>query len=357
MSPWNRGPARTGSIAGYLLIGLLLVTTIVVAVVAVMRVDVSGNQGNRLPKRAEYDIDRQKQIDSALIGYKQTRSHPVAVDSPSVIAFDDNDTLWIAGGKEIAKLTATGDITKRFSVSETPRCLAVRGSTIYVGFDHHVEVFSTTGESLASWTSLGDRARLTGIAVGDDHVFVADAGNKTIHRYDSQGKHLGKIGDKRETPGVPGFVVPSPYFAILLGDEGLLWVSNPGRHRVEAYTVEGTWEEPLTWGGSAMLQKPRITGFGGCCNPARLVRLPDGGFITVEKGILQVKDFDRDGNFRCVVTGPNAFTRSDAHIEETRTNHKPKVIDVAVDGKGRVWILDPNSRSLRVFEKQEGETK
>ena len=353
MPRWNsRAFVRDGSVAGYLLVGLLLATTIVVAVVAVSHIDLSGDQGNRLPERAEYNIEKQKQIDPELIGYKQRESFPVGLDGSSVLTFDDHGEPWVGGSGEVARLTLDAKVASRFPVNGPVRCLAVGKETVYVGFDDHVETFSTEGERLAAWAPQGDRARLTSIAVGPEFAFVADAGNKVIHRYDLKGTHLGRIGDKRENPAVPGFVVPSPYFDLLLGEEGLLWVSNPGRHRVEAYTREGAWEEPLTWGASAMLSKPRIAGFGGCCNPARLARLPDGGFVTVEKGILQVKDFDRDGTFRCVVTGPDAFTRSDAHVEETRPDHKPKVIDVAVDGSGRVWVLDPNSGTIRVFERK-----
>jgi hypothetical protein len=353
MSPWNNSPTRRrGSVAGYLLIGLLLLTTIVIAVVAVLRIDLSGDQGNRLPRRAEYDIEKQKRIDPELIGYKRRESFSVAVEGASVVTFDDHGGPWVGGTGEVARLTPDGKVAARFSVNGPVRCLEVGKETVYVGFDDHVETFSTDGERLASWAPLGDRARVTALAVGPEFVFVADAGTKVVHRYDLKGAHLGRIGDKRIDPSVPGFVIPSPCFDLLLGEEGLLWVVNPGRHRVEAYTQEGAWEEPLTWGESAMLSKPRIAGFGGCCNPARLARLPDGGFVTAEKGILQVKDFDRDGKFRCVVTGPEAFTRSDAHVEETRPDHKPKVIDVGVDESGRVWVLDPNSETVRVFEKK-----
>ncbi len=352
MSPQNRRLSKSGSTAAYVLIGLLLATTLLVGGVAVLRIDLSGDPGNRLPRRAEYDIEARKRIDPALIAYEQTFSFPAVVENPSRAAFDDDGALWIGGEKEVAQVTAEGNSTHRFAVSSAPRCLAVRDGVVFVGYDDRLETFSPEGESTGSWPSLGERARLTDIAVSEERVFVADAGNKIIHRYNSRGKYLGGIGDKRENPRVPGFVIPSPCFPLLFGDEGLLWVANPGRHRIEAYTPEGGWEEPLSWGRSAMLSKPRIGGFEGCCNPTRLRRLPSGGFVTAEKGVIQVKEFDRDGNFQCVVTGPAPFSRSGSHMEDTRGDHKPKMIDLAVDDEGRVWILDPNSQSVRVFEKK-----
>lgn len=352
MWPRNRRLRRPGSTVAYVLVGLLLATTLIVGAVAVLQIDLSGDQGNRLPRRAEYDIAAQKQIDPALIGYEQTASFAAGLENASLVTFDGEGTLWIAGEKEVAQVTSQGAVSHRFSVAAAPRCLAVHDGVVYVGCDDRVETFSSKGESAGSWPSLGERARITDIAVAEDRVFVADAGNKVIHRYTPRGDYLGRIGDRRDNPRVPGFVIPSPCFPLLFGDEGLLWVSNPGRHRVEAYTPEGDWEEPLSWGCAAMLSKPRIAGFEGCCNPARLRRLPDGGFVTVEKGVIQIKEFDRDGKFRCVVSGPAPFSRSSTHMEDARTDHKPKMIDLAVDGEGHVWVLDPNSESIRVFKKK-----
>jgi hypothetical protein len=44
--------------------------------------------------------------------------------------------------------------------------------------------------------------------------------------------------------------------------------------------------------------------------------------------------------------------------EETRTEHKLKVVGLAADSRGRVLILDPGTRSVRIFEpKQETKRK
>ena len=56
-----------------------------------------------------------------------------------------------------------------------------------VGVGDHVEVYDRSGKRVAVWESLGERAVLSSIAVAEDDVFVADAGNRVVLRYDSDG--------------------------------------------------------------------------------------------------------------------------------------------------------------------------
>ncbi|MBM3243119.1 hypothetical protein FJZ31_43220, partial [Candidatus Poribacteria bacterium] len=44
-----------------------------------------------------------------------------------------------------------------------------------------------------------------------------------------------------------------------------------------------------------------IDGFCGCCNPVNFAMLPDGRFVTCEKGLPRVKIYDADGTFSGVV--------------------------------------------------------
>ena len=61
---------------------------------------------------------------------------------------------------------------------------------------------------------------------------------------------------------------------------------NPGRHKIEAYTFDGELE--TSWGTPATT----IGGFSGCCNPTHIAMLPDGSFVTSEKGLARVKVYD-----------------------------------------------------------------
>ncbi|MEA3368519.1 MAG: NHL repeat-containing protein, partial [Planctomycetota bacterium] len=194
-----------------------------------------------------------------------------------------------------------------------------------------VDVYDADGKRLAAWRPLGERAYTTAIAATKENVFVADAGNRVLWRFDPAGNVLSRIGKKNEEKHAPGLVIPSPYFDVALGPEGMLWITDPGRRRVECYTYDGAYR--FAWGKASM----KIEGFCGCCNPTHLAIDAAGNFITSEKGLPRVKRHDPEGNFQCVVAPPKAFA------DRTRG------LDLAVDEAGRVLVLDPRRRQVRIF--------
>ena len=171
-------------------------------------------------------------------------------------------------------------------------------------------------------------------------MFVADAGNRIVLRFDRAGNLVKRIGQKDPSKGVPGFIVPSPYFDLAVGPDGLLWVANTGRHHLEAYTFEGDYE--TGWGEAAV----GLRGFCGCCNPAHFALLPDGRFITSEKGLARVKIHSAKGEFEGVVAGPEAFPK---HLDNPTGAQAG--IDVAVDSQGRVILADSLSNEVRIFRR------
>lgn len=80
----------------------------------------------------------------------------------------------------------------------------------------------------------------------------------------------------------------------------------------------------------------RADGFCGCCNPTHFALLPDGGFVTAEKGIVRVKVYGPDGKLRAFVLPPM---------------RKPAVVDLAADRDGRVAAIFEKDRKVRLYEK------
>ncbi|NJO93063.1 MAG: hypothetical protein HC831_31980 [Chloroflexia bacterium] len=80
-----------------------------------------------------------------------------------------------------------------------------------------------------------------------------------------------------------------------------------------------------------------MDGFSGCCNPSHAALLSDGSFVTAEKGLERVKIHNANGDLKCVVAKPNQF------IEGTVG------LDLAVDSKDRIFILDPEKKMIRIF--------
>ena len=139
------------------------------------------------------------------------------------------------------------------------------------------------------------------------------------------------MAKRDEANCVPGLVLPSPYCDVIVSDA--VWGANTGRLSIEKYSLDGKFIS--AWG------KPGVglSEFPGCCNPAHIARTPSGGFVTSEKGLLRIKEFDGSGKFIGLITRPGDFHP---------TAHPPAV---AVDNAGRVYALDTYRKAVRVFER------
>jgi DNA-binding beta-propeller fold protein YncE len=288
-----------------------------------------------------------------MVLYRQSGEIALTLAEPRAVAVGPQDRVYVAGDKTIAVFNSAGTKASEITLAEEPRAVAVAGEShahpgrLYVAMKDHVEVLDPAGKRLAAWESLGPKALLTSIAVGEEGVYVADAGNRIVHRYNLEGKFLAGIGKRDQGRGIPGFVIPSPYFDVAISPDGLVRVANPGGHRIEAYTPQGHLE--VFWGESGTA----IERFCGCCNPANFAVLPDGRFVTAEKGIPRVKLYDPEGKFVGVVVGPDVLAPGATILEETRDEHRLPVVDVAADARGRVLVLDPGAKKVRVFEPKE----
>jgi hypothetical protein len=329
----------------------LAVALLVLGVAALAATFMAAQPANRdgLSDRFAYDIEQFKKTDPALIAYRELPGVKLNLAEPRAVAMGPDDRLYVAGDRQIAVYDAAGSELETIALEAEPRSLAVatadhaQPGRIYVGFNDHVEVY-TAGKRQAVWPSFGPQAVLTAIAVAPENIFVADAGNRIVWRCDLAGGVEGRIGDRDPDRGISGFFIPSPYFDLAIAPDGLLRVVNPAAHRIEAYTFDGYVE--THWGKASLA----IDGFGGCCNPANIAMLPDGRLVTAEKGVPRVKVYDAEGHFLHVVVGPESLTSTATSVEETRSEHRSDVVDVAVDSRQRVLVLDPNARAVRVFE-------
>ncbi|NMC19211.1 MAG: hypothetical protein GYA33_02220 [Thermogutta sp.] len=272
---------------------------------------------------------------------------------PTALFVDETDTVWIAGADGIERYSEDGRSAGTLAVNGPIRCLAVADlplpggqtrRTILCGSGSEVTLWDEAGKPLGRWNSFGDKAVITSLAVAEEGVFVADAGNRVIHYVDFQGEFIGQLAQRDRERGIVGLVVPSPYLDVAWGSDGLLRVVNPGVHRVEYYQPSGDLE--FFW-GKAGLQKD---GFCGCCNPAHIALLPDGSTVTLEKALLRVKVFSPQGEFRCWVAGPDFFGDAESMATETRDDERTPVPDLAVDSRGRIVLLDCGRRKVFVLE-------
>jgi hypothetical protein len=240
---------------------------------------------------------------------------------PTAIA-SSGETIYIATGRTVSRLDKKTQRLSRVGDSTTPIvAMAVGKDQLYIATKTKVSRLGSP-----AFVTLSSPSVITSIAVVDALLFIADAGRRTVWQYSTSGRKFWQIEGE-------GFNVPSPYFAILLDTAGLLRVVNPGRQRVEAYTTDGEYESPLTWGtpGAALNQ------FAGCCNPTYLAQLPDGRFVTAEKCLPRVKLWTMSGEFVTLIASSEQF---DGSIS---------IVGLATGRDGRVYVLDAAGQSVRVF--------
>jgi hypothetical protein len=244
--------------------------------------------------------------------------------------------VYVAGDQRIVILNG-GSAPQHIDLAARPHALCIGpAGNIYVAFRRHVEIFELNGKRVARHKALTEKTWLTSIAVSEEALFLADGGNREIVRCDHDGdivRHIGRITES------PGFVVPSPYFDIAIAPDGTLKVANPGRLRIDSYSPEG--EFIRAWGKPSLA----IDGFAGCCNPSNFTLLTDGSFITSEKGLNRVKLYNPNGVFRGVVAGVDHLIPEGSHSDDRVGFSMP----VAADSQGRVYVLDPQNQSVRIF--------
>jgi hypothetical protein len=254
------------------------------------------------------------------------------------LAVDGQDRIFVSADRIVLIFNPAGRLLSRLELEEPAHCLAVGPEgLIYLGMNDHIEVYSPAGSRESIWADLGEKALITSIAVGSAEVVVADAGNRMILRYDRGGRLLDYIlGDGLQGPEL---LIPSPYFDLLLTPQGTLWVVNPGRHRLQSYSGEGSYLN--AWG----LSSSEIEGFGGCCNPTHIALTQNGTFLTSEKGVPRIKEFDAQGSLIAIVAGTHLFAEGTTGL------------DLATDRQSRVLVLDPTAKTVRVFVRDPKEGK
>jgi len=330
--------ARRGISAWELAVVACVAAAFAVGAVVLLRSDIFGAAGSGLGGQFAYDLSKFRKVDPGLISYRQVRTLEVPLAAPCGLALGTDGRIYVVGDDSLLIYPSPGGRPRRIALGETPQAVATAAdaegrTVIYVAAKRYIAVYDDPDKPPRRWRKLDENAHLTSVVVADDgSVFAGDAGNRVVLRYDPAGRIIGRIGRKDAARNIPGLVAPSPHLDVAIGADGLLRVTNPGRLRVEAYTFDGDLE--LSWG----VASPGIEGFSGCCNPTDIAVLPGGQIVTSEKGLERVKVYSPTGEFLCVVAGPRTFSRGASGL------------DLAVDKSGRIWVLDPPAKVVRVFE-------
>jgi hypothetical protein len=271
-----------------------------------------------------------RRSDANLLAYREVAPIATEMQSPRGIAVDSAGRIYVAGDSLVKVFQPDGAKARQFATGAGASAIAVAADgKVYVAMGNHVEVHDPRGARLADWNAFDGNCMFSSVAAGEGGVFLADDYSASVLRLDAGGAVIARIGRGQTDESI---LLRSPHFDVALGPEGnLLRMTNPGRLRVDAYTLDG--QRRFAWGKATA----EIDGFSGCCNPKDIAILPDGGIVTSEKGLPRVKVHNRDGTFQCVVAGTESFDRDVAYL------------DLAADRQGRIFVLDPSRKTVRVF--------
>jgi hypothetical protein len=207
------------------------------------------------------DLADYKKIDPALIGFEETASFDVPLESLRALAVEEGDRILVGGdggGPALLRFEPGAREPERIPLPALPHCLAPGpAGEIYVGTRDRIVVLRPGEPEPETWTGLGEQAFLTAIAADEKDVFAADGGQRLVWRFDPRGGLKSILGKKDEKAGEAGFLVPGPCFDLALSPGGALWVVNPGRHRVQHRARDG--RVLSSWG----IHGFEIEGFGG----------------------------------------------------------------------------------------------
>lgn len=275
-----------------------------------------------VPERTELQYVLVKLIDSGL-----TRLHGVAVGR--------DGRIYAVGVGGVNVCDADGKLIANWKKAEEFRCVATADDgTIYLGSQGRIIGLDGSGKEVGSWemprTGSDKPARITSVAVRGIELLAADADSRCVRRFTVDGDFSNDIGRADPESGSLGLIVPSPYLDCAITSEGKVVVTNPGKRRIETYTLSGKLES--FWGKSGM----DADRFCGCCNPTDLALTGNGHVVTAEKGIFRVKIYDKTGRMLAFI-GQEFFSRKVAGM------------DLATDGKGRIYVADPGDGKIRIF--------
>ena len=211
--------------------------------------------------------------------------------------------MYIAAGNYVSVLDRDGARISEIALGAAARCVAVAGDgTVYAGLRDHVEVFDAQGQA----------PRDLGFARQADVVHRPGGGGERCLRggcRQPRGAALRQVRQaggphRREEQGAehsrPHRAQPVPRC-----EAGARWSAAREQHRggIAWRPTRPNGDLEFFWGKPSAA----IEGFCGCCNPIGLALLPDGRYVTCEKGLPRVKVYSAEGVFESVVAGAESF--------------------------------------------------
>lgn len=268
---------------------------------------------------------------------------------PAGMARDGEEHLFVTDSSfhRILKFTSGGTLITSFGSQgsgagqlNAPLGLAVAANgTVYVADNqnHRIQFFTETSPEVyqpagtiggpPSGSGDGQFNFPRGIAFDSTgNIYVADAGNHRIQKFDINGTFVTKWG----TLGSGLGQLFTPLRLAVFGNA--IYVVEAGNHRIQRFDLNG--DNPQTWGGSG-------AGSGnGQFNMPRDITVDQSGNVYVsDGGNDRIQKFDGNGNF---LTKWSVSGTGDGQLDDPW--------GMAVPASGEVFVVDRNNHRIQVFE-------
>jgi sugar lactone lactonase YvrE len=237
--------------------------------------------------------------------------------------------LWAASGSELLAYNAEGAVVRRLRASRPVSAVAAApDGRIFAGQQGQVEIFDRAGKLARTWTDGERLGHVTAIGFTGDDILIADAKDRCLRRYGPALNFLHNIGKDNR---MNGFLIPNGSLDFDIDARGLIHACNPGKHRVERYSLDGK-----LLGHIGRFDGIDPEGFNGCCNPTNAAVDAQGRVFVTEKADPRAKVLSPEGKLLAVIS--------------TDFNPAAKNMAITVDRRGRVSVADAAGGKILVFE-------
>ncbi len=314
---------------------ILLLGIIILMVV----MDISSSRFDKMPEnKYELDMDSLKGIGEFPISHNEIKQINISsFKAKSIDVF--NDQIYIANDSSVRIINDDGKLITVIHAEPNLRTLKYSENIgLILVYKNYFTILDSEGNVLTKSKNEGEKSVFTSIACYNDSlILIADAGKRLVHIYDTESNKQSSIkGFYKSDNDHLGFIVPSPYFDLIINSENEIWVVNPGIHAIQQYNLKGDlldfWKK----------ESNAIDGFTGCCNPAHIAVLKNGNIITSEKGLVRIKVYNKRGDLQSVVVPPKSFT------------NKGQAPDIAVFND-KIYALDFDKKLIRIFKRKSNE--
>jgi len=219
-------------------------------------------------------------------------------DSLKAITVSFSGKIYVGGNSFVSCYDKGLGLLWTVKTPSAVTALSNYGDSVFASTSTQILVMNPDGKILNEWGPYEDNSLITSVSANRRFVAFADAENKSVFILDKGGEVKKIIGQNDRH-----FVIPSPYFEVVLDSMNNLYVANTGLHRIETYSIDGVLK--------GFFGEPGLApeNFCGCCAPAHFALIPQG-FITAEKGINRIKILNKKGEFVEFVNSRNSFIKS-----------------------------------------------